>query len=96
LFDQVWRAARGDSSTLSLNALLIELGRIGRVERSQSPLALLLPPTPRLGTLGRCRKKIAYVHGGEMKNPLDSLWGTVISGLVLTVILYYVVKFALQ
>jgi hypothetical protein len=30
-----------------------------------------------------------------MKNPLDTLWGTVISGLVLTVILYYVVKFAL-
>lgn len=27
-----------------------------------------------------------------MKNPLDSLWGTVISGLVLTFILYYVVK----
>jgi hypothetical protein len=27
-----------------------------------------------------------------MKNPLDSLWGTVISGFVLTVILYYVVK----
>jgi len=27
-----------------------------------------------------------------MKNPLDSLWGTVISGLVLTVILYFVVK----
>ena len=25
-----------------------------------------------------------------MKNPLDSLWGTVISGLVLTVVLYYV------
>jgi hypothetical protein len=28
----------------------------------------------------------------QMKNPLDSLWGTVISGLVLTVILYFVVK----
>jgi hypothetical protein len=27
-----------------------------------------------------------------MKNPLDSLWGTVISGLVITLILYYVVK----
>jgi hypothetical protein len=27
-----------------------------------------------------------------MKNPLDSLWGTVISGLILTVILYVVVK----
>jgi hypothetical protein len=30
--------------------------------------------------------------GHSMKNPLDSLWGTVISGLVLTVVLYYVVK----
>lgn len=28
-----------------------------------------------------------------MKNPLDSIWGTVICGLVLTVILYYFVKF---
>jgi len=27
-----------------------------------------------------------------MKNPLDSLWGTVISGLVLTAILYYIIK----
>jgi hypothetical protein len=27
-----------------------------------------------------------------MKNPLDSLWGTIISGLVLTAILYFVVK----
>lgn len=27
-----------------------------------------------------------------MKNPLDSLWGTVISGIVLTVVLYYVAK----
>jgi len=27
-----------------------------------------------------------------MKNPLDSLWGTIISGLVLTAILYYIVR----
>jgi hypothetical protein len=27
-----------------------------------------------------------------MKNPLDSLWGTIISGLILTVVLYVVVK----
>jgi hypothetical protein len=27
-----------------------------------------------------------------MKNPLDSLWGTIISGLILTAILYFVVK----
>jgi hypothetical protein len=31
-----------------------------------------------------------------MKNPLDSLWGTVICGLVLTLILYNVVKFAMH
>ena len=30
-----------------------------------------------------------------MKNPLDSLWGTVISGLILTLILYNVIKYAL-
>lgn len=27
-----------------------------------------------------------------MKNPLDSLWGTVISGLVLTLVLYVFIK----
>lgn len=27
-----------------------------------------------------------------MKNPLDSLWGTVIAGLILTLVLYLVVK----
>jgi hypothetical protein len=27
-----------------------------------------------------------------MKNPLDTLWGTVITGLVLTGILYYLVR----
>ena len=27
-----------------------------------------------------------------MKNPLDSLWGTIISGLILTLILYYIVN----
>jgi hypothetical protein len=27
-----------------------------------------------------------------MKNPLDSLWGTIISGLVLTAVLYLAVK----
>jgi hypothetical protein len=28
----------------------------------------------------------------NMKNPLDSLWGTVISGLVLTAVLYYLAR----
>ena len=30
-----------------------------------------------------------------MKNPLDSLWGTVISGLALTVVLYFLVRAAM-
>ena len=27
-----------------------------------------------------------------MKNPLDSLWGTIISGVILTAVLYAIVK----
>jgi hypothetical protein len=27
-----------------------------------------------------------------MKNPLDSLWGTVICGFILTVVLYYLAR----
>ena len=30
-----------------------------------------------------------------MKNPLDSLWGTIICGLILTLILHNVVSYAL-
>jgi hypothetical protein len=30
-----------------------------------------------------------------MKNPLDSLWGTVISGLVLTLILHMIIRYSL-
>ena len=30
-----------------------------------------------------------------MKNPLDTLWGTVITGLVLTVVLYYLARMAM-
>ena len=40
-------------------------------------------------------KPLAYNKEENMKNPLDSLWGTVISGLVLTLILYWIVKLAL-
>jgi hypothetical protein len=27
-----------------------------------------------------------------MKNPLDSLWGTVITGLLLTIVLYFIAQ----
>jgi hypothetical protein len=30
-----------------------------------------------------------------MNNPLDSLWGTVIAGLVITLVLYIVVRLAI-
>jgi hypothetical protein len=56
----------------------------------------LLPHRRGLVTLVRSSQNSDYQDGGEMKNPLDTLWGTVISGLVLTLILYNVVRFALQ
>jgi hypothetical protein len=31
-------------------------------------------------------------RGNTMKNPLDSLWGTIICGVLLTAVLYFVVK----
>jgi hypothetical protein len=33
--------------------------------------------------------------GGTMKNPLDSLWGTVIAGVLLTAVLYAIARFAM-
>jgi len=30
--------------------------------------------------------------GGRMTNPLDSIWGTIISGFVLTAVLYVIVR----
>ncbi len=48
----------------------------------------LLRESPALTTLF----PFDYTRRGKMKNPLDSLWGTVIAGFVLTVILYYIVK----
>jgi hypothetical protein len=31
-----------------------------------------------------------------VKNPLDSIWGTVISGIIITVILYFVARDIVQ
>ena len=41
--------------------------------------------------------RAAFAAGNQreqktMQNPLDSLWGTIISGVILTVILYLIVK----
>jgi hypothetical protein len=44
------------------------------------------------GSLRRVEMPLTARRSDTMKNPLDSLWGTIISGLVLTVILYFVVK----
>jgi hypothetical protein len=43
------------------------------------------------------RARLRYLITGRttMKNPLDSLWGTVISGLILTLILYMIVRHVL-
>ena len=44
------------------------------------------------GMLESARFAVPYIPEITMKNPLDSLWGTVISGLVLTVVLYYLAR----
>jgi hypothetical protein len=41
--------------------------------------------------MGR-RRETGAARGSTMKNPLDSIGGTIISGLVLTAILYFVVR----
>jgi hypothetical protein len=33
-----------------------------------------------------------HTHKEGIMNPLDSLWGTIIAGVVLTVILYFIVR----
>jgi hypothetical protein len=50
-----------------------------------------------LGALVHWRRSAQFsAHQEEnMKNPLDSLWGTVIVGLVLTAVLYVIVKMAM-
>jgi hypothetical protein len=51
-------------------------------------IGILSGPARRRDTIGApstCR-------GPSMKNPLDSLWGTVIAGLVLTAVLYYLAR----
>jgi hypothetical protein len=39
-----------------------------------------------------CDTQFSAHQEENMKNPLDTLWGTVITGLVLTAILYFIVK----
>jgi len=34
-------------------------------------------------------------RGSEMRNPLDSLWGTIICGVLMTVVLYLIVRAAI-
>ena len=44
---------------------------------------------------GRRRFAAPIIGRTTMKNPLDSLWGTVISGLVLTLILHMIIRYSL-
>jgi hypothetical protein len=44
---------------------------------------------------GRRRLAAPIIGRTTMKNPLDSLWGTVICGLILTLILHNIIAHAL-
>ena len=60
--------------------------------KDQAGGELTCGPRLRLARMSSARSIGRTTWRKRMKNPLDSLWGTVISGLVLTVILYEVVK----
>jgi hypothetical protein len=50
-------------------------------------------PDPRaIVRMRRCIVGNAKTRRMTMKNPLDSIWGTIISGLILTAILYCAVR----
>ena len=53
------------------------------------------PLSPSITNYNVAASETSTTLGDTMKNPLDSLWGTVITGVVLTIILYYVVRLAL-
>lgn len=56
-------------------------GGLGRRLRDRDILKILAPAFP--------TKTVNYsMEGRIMKNPLDSLWGTVIAGVVLTAVLF--------
>jgi len=42
--------------------------------------------------LRRMSQQLIHCGGARVKNPLDSLWGTVICGVILTAILFFVAK----
>jgi hypothetical protein len=42
--------------------------------------------------LPSARSPVPSIRETTMKNPLDSLWGTVLCGLVLTAVLYYLAR----
>jgi hypothetical protein len=59
----------------------------------------ILDPAPQSdlagSELGSRDSKNLAIKERKVKNPLDTIWGTIISGLVLTLILYYIVKMAI-
>jgi hypothetical protein len=54
-----------------------------------------LDEIPRVRRQPRLHWNEPNTRGGNVMNPLDSLWGTVIAGLVITLVLYVVVRLAI-
>ena len=54
-----------------------------------------LPAGDNPSDAGTRRVATRTTFGGTVKNPLDSLWGTVIAGVVLTAVLYAIARIAM-
>jgi hypothetical protein len=85
---------------VGINASDAANARQGGFHRIADRGMLLLDWTPAtisttLGTRQSFRRRSgrqAAHEENDMKNPLDSLWGTIICGVLLTAVLYFIVK----
>ena len=59
--------------------------------RLNSVVRAIIRPSPQPAA----RRQTSTTIGGTMKNPLDSLWGTVIAGVLLTAVLYAIARIAM-
>ena len=79
---------------LVLLAVCSASGRYGRVHWTWLLRLAIAPCTPLIYTVAVANAPSTgnrHFKGEiQMPNPLDSLWGTVITGVIVTVVLYYV------
>jgi hypothetical protein len=93
-FSLVYRLRRSilQGGTNTSDAANWRLGRFGIAERERYFFPEPLLQFQRHWESAKVSAIRLRRRGNTMKNPLDSLWGTIICGVLLTAVLYFVVK----